>query len=129
LFVDALETTVLLARAHQSGEVLSLEQLRAVVKLPWEEMEFILDRLVACGWVAKLQDHGWILARDADSIPVIEIFQNFVIRSEAVFATDIESIRDLVSHIVTDSDKIINMTLAELAYGDETRKRSSKKAA
>lgn len=129
LFVDALETTVLLARSHQDGKVLSLEQLRSVVKLPWEEMEFILDRLVACGWVAKLQDHGWILARDADSIPVIEIFRNFVIRSEAIMATDIESIRELVSHIVSDSDKIIDMTLAEIAYQGQTRKRSNNKKA
>jgi len=126
LFVDALETTVLLARAHQSGEVLSLEQLRAVVKLPWEEMEFILDRLVACGWVAKLQGHGWILARDADSIPVIEIFRNFVIRAEAIMATDIESIRNLVSRIVEDSDSIMDMTLAEIAYAETAPKRRSK---
>jgi membrane protein len=129
LFVDALETTVLLARSHQNGEVLSLEQLRSVVKLPWEEMEFILDRLVACGWVAKLQGHGWILARDADSIPVIEIFRNFVIRSEAVMATDIESIRDLVSRIVKDSDDIIDMNLAEIAYLDQAPKQSVRKKA
>jgi membrane protein len=126
LFVDALETTVLLARAHRSGEVLSLEQLRAVVKLPWEEMEFILDRLVICGWVAKLQGHGWILARDADSIPVIEIFRNFVIRTEAIMATDIQSIRDLVSRIVKDSDDIIDMTLAEVAYAESAPKGRSK---
>jgi membrane protein len=126
LFVDALETTVLLARSHQNGEVLTLEQLRAVVKLPWEEMEFILDRLVICGWVAKLQGHGWILARDADKIPVIEIFRNFVIHSEAVMATDIESIRNLVTLVVKDSEDIIDMTLAEIAYGDMAPKSVSK---
>jgi membrane protein len=129
LFVDALETTVLLARAHQNGEVLTLEQLRGVVKLPWEEMEFILDRLVACGWVAKLQDHGWILARDADSIPVLEIFRNFVIRSEAVNSTDIEPIRALVSRVVKDSENIIDMTLAEIAYLTEQKPRRASKAA
>jgi membrane protein len=126
LFVDALETMVLLARAHAAGEVLTLEQLRSNVKLPWEEMEFILDRLVACGWAAKLHGNGWILARDADTIPVIEIFRNFVIRSEAILATDITPIRNLVARIVKDSDNIIDMTLAEIAYAESAPKRQGK---
>lgn len=128
LFVDALETVVLLARAHRSGEVLNLEQLRAVVKLPWEEMEFILDRLVAAGWVAKLQGNGWILARDADGILVIDVFRSFVIRAEAAMSTDEQPIRDLVAHIVKDSDDIINMTLAQIAYLGPIRGNVSKVA-
>ncbi len=128
LFVDALETTVLLARAHRGGDVMNLEQLRSIVKLPWEEMEFILDRLVACGWVAKLEGHGWILARDADGIPVIDIYRNFVIRAEAAMSTDLQAIRNLVSHIVKDSDEIIDMTLAEIAYLGPTHATASKAA-
>jgi membrane protein len=128
LFVDALETAALLARAHRSGEVLNLEQLRSVVKLPWEEMEFILDRLVSAGWAAKLQGNGWILARDADGIQVIDIYRSFVIRAEAAMATDEQPIRNLVARIAKDSDDIIDMTLAEIAYMGPTRSKASKAA-
>ena len=45
-------------------------------------------------------------------------------------ATDIESIQNLVSRIVKDSDDIIDMNLAEIAYlGPTHKQRVSKKAA
>ena len=91
-------------------------------------MEFILDRLVAAGWVAKLQGNGWILARDADGILVIDVFRSFVIRAEAAMSTDEQPIRDLVAHIVKDSDDIINMTLAQIAYLGPIRGNVSKVA-
>ena len=115
LFVDALETIVLLARAHQNGEVLNLEQLRTFVKLPWEEMEFILDRLVSAGWVAKLQGNGWVLARDAESIHAVEVLRSFVIHADAAMATDDQAIRKLVGRIVKSSESVVDMTLAEIA--------------
>ena len=115
LFVDALETIVLLARAHQSGEVLNLQQLRTIVQLPWEEMEFILDRLVTAGWVAKLQGNGWVLARDASSINVVDVLRSFVLHADAANATDDQSIRNLVTRIVKSSESVVDMTLAEIA--------------
>ncbi|UCD67907.1 MAG: YihY family inner membrane protein [Betaproteobacteria bacterium] len=128
LFVDALETIVLLARAHQTGEVLNLEQLRAFVKLPWEEMEFILDRLVAGGWVAKLQGNGWILARDADCIRAVEVLRSFVIHADAVNSTDDQAIRNLVGRIVKSSESVVNMTLADLAQLHAARSAATKAA-
>ncbi len=128
LFVDALETIVLLARAHQTGQVLNLEQLRTIVKLPWEEMEFILDRLVAAGWIAKLQGNGWVLARDAESIHVVEVLRSFVIHADAANATDDQAIRNLVGRIVKSSESVVDMTLAEIADLDRTRAAPSKAA-
>ncbi|NIO42131.1 MAG: YihY family inner membrane protein [Burkholderiales bacterium] len=128
LFVDALETIVLLARAHQTGEVMNLEQLRKIVKLPWEEMEFILDRLVAAGWVAKLQGNGWVLVRGADSIQVVDVLRSFVIHADAVNATDDQEIRNLVARIVKSSESVVDMTLAEVAHLDRTQPASSKAA-
>lgn len=128
LFVDALETIVLLARAHQTGEVLNLEQLRTIVKLPWEEMEFILDRLVAAGWVAKLQGNGWVLARDADGIHAVEVLRSFVIHADAAKATDDQAIRNLVARIVKSSEAVVDMTLAEIADLRPGRTASTKAA-
>jgi len=128
LFVDALETIVSLARAHQTGEVLNLQQLRTIVQLPWEEMEFILDRLVAAGWVAKLQGNGWVLARDAEGIQLADILHNFVIHPEASQATEDQEIRSLVGRVVKSADGVVDMTLAEIAGLDRVRAASSKAA-
>lgn len=128
LFVDALETIILLARAHRTGEVLNLEQLRTIVQLPWEEMEFILDRLVAAGWVAKLQGNGWIMSRDADGIHIVEILRSFVIHADAAKATEDEVIRKLVGRIVANAEDVVDMTLADLAFGSPARTGASKVA-
>jgi DNA-binding IscR family transcriptional regulator len=109
----------LLARAHRHGEVLNLEQLRTIVQLPWEEMEFILDRLVVAGWVAKLQGNGWVLARDADSINVVDVLRSFVIHADAANATDDQAIRNLVARIVKSSESVVDMTLTEIARLDK----------
>ncbi|MGD8477247.1 MAG: YihY family inner membrane protein [Burkholderiales bacterium] len=128
LFVDALETIVLLAKAHETGQVLNLQELRTIVQLPWEEMEFILDRLISAGWVAKLQGNGWVLARDADGIHVVDVLRSFVIHAEAANATDDQAIRDLVGRIVKSSESVVDMTLADIAGLGRTRAASSKAA-
>ncbi len=128
LFVDALETIVLLARAHQTGEVLNLEQLRTFVKLPWEEMEFILERLVAAGWVAKLQGNGWVLARDAETIHAVDVLHSFVIHADAALATEDQAIRKLVGRIVKSSESVVDMTLADIADLHPARPTSTRAA-
>lgn len=128
LFVDAVETIIQLARAHRNGEVLNLEQLRTIVQLPWEEMEFILDRLVLAGWVAKLQGNGWILARDAEGIQIVEILRSFVLHADAAQATEDEVIRRLVGRIVESAENVVDMTLADLAYARPARGAASKVA-
>ena len=100
----------------------NLAQLRAVVKLSWEEMEDILDALVAAGWVAKLQGNGCVLARDGSRIKVIDIYQRFVLDGEgANEATDEQAIRSLVSRLGRSAQDVADMTIAELFFGREGR--------
>jgi membrane protein len=121
-FVDALEILMMLARAHREGEVKNLEQMRMVVKLPWEEMEAILERLVGAGWVAKLQGNGWVLARDPGRIRVIDIYRHFVLDEyQANESTDEHSIHTLVSRLARSADDVADMTIAELFFGREGR--------
>lgn len=121
-FVDALEILMMLARAHREGEVKNLQELRTVVKLSWEEMEAILDRLVAAGWVAKLQGNGWVLARDASRIHVIDVYRKFVLDERgANEATDEPPIRNLISRLAESAEDVADMTLAELFFGREGR--------
>ena len=113
-FVEAVEILKLLYRAYADGRVLNLQQLRIAVKLSWEDAEAILDKLVAAGWVAKLQGNGWVLARDAGAIRVGEVFQMFVFGREAADVSEDSTLRRLVSSIAANVDGELDFSLKEL---------------
>ena len=113
-FVEAVEILKLLYRAYANGRVLNLQQLRIAVKLSWEDAEAILDKLVAAGWVAKLQGNGWVLARDAGAIRVGDVFQMFVFGREAADVSEDSGIRRLVSSIAANVDGELDFSLKEL---------------
>lgn len=127
-FVDALEIMAILLRAHREGQVKNLQQLRRIVKISWEGMEAILDRLVEAGWVAKLQGNGWVLARDAGRIRVIDIYRRFVFSEEAGLVTDEQMIRALATRIAKNSDDLLDMTIEQLFFAREARGASSRAA-
>lgn len=113
-FVEAVEILKLLYRAYADGRVLNLQQLRIAVKLSWEDAEAILDKLVAAGWVAKLQGNGWVLARDAGAIRVGDVFQMFVFGREAADVSEDSTIRRLVSSTAANVDGELDFSLKEL---------------
>jgi membrane protein len=113
-FVEAVEILKMLYRAYADGRVLNLQQLRIAVKLSWEDAEAILDKLVAAGWVAKLQGNGWVLARDAGSIRVGDVFQMFVFGREAADVSEDSTVRRLVSSIAANVDGELDFSLKEL---------------
>jgi membrane protein len=113
-FVEAVEILKMLYRAYGDGRVLNLQQLRIAVKLSWEDAEAILDKLVAAGWVAKLQGNGWVLARDATAIRVGDVFQMFVFGREAADVSEDSALRRLVSSIAANVDGELDFSLKEL---------------
>jgi membrane protein len=113
-FVEAVEMLKMLYRAYADGRVLNLQQLRIAVKLSWEDAEAILDKLVAAGWVAKLQGNGWVLARDAGAIRVGDVFQMFVFGREAADVSEDSTMRRLVSSIAANVDGELDFSLKEL---------------
>ena len=113
-FVEAVEILKMLYRAYADGRVLNLQQLRIAVKLSWEDAEAILDKLVAAGWVAKLQGNGWVLAREASAIRVGDVFQMFVFGREAADVSEDSALRRLVSSIAASVDGELDFSLKEL---------------
>jgi membrane protein len=113
-FVEALEILKLLYRAYQEGKVLNLQQLRLSLRLSWEDAEAILDKLVASGWVAKLQGNGWVLARDAGGIHVGDVFRVFVFGKEAGQVSEETAVKRLVSKLLSTLDDQLDLTLRDL---------------
>ena len=120
-FVEAVEILKMLCRAYVDGRVLNLQQLRMAVKLSWEDAETILDKLVAAGWVAKLQGNGWVLARDAGGIRVGDVFRMFVFGRDAADVSEDSTLRRLVSSIAGNVDGELDFSLKELLAGGGQR--------
>jgi membrane protein len=81
---DALGVLGALARAHERGDVLTLNGLARTQRLSPDRCDEILVRAATRGWVARTERDGWILARDAAQIQVSEVYRAFVYDADAV---------------------------------------------
>jgi membrane protein len=97
---EALRAFALLARAHVQGRVLSLNKLARELRTQPYRLEEVLVRAAARGWVARTEKDGWVLARDAASILVADVYREFVFDSAAVGVSEADlglSLQDFVA--------------------------------
>ena len=80
---DALDILGVLARAQDAGQVLPLTRIAAQAGVMPHRCELVLERCAGLGWVAKTEKDGWVLARDADTIRVADIYRAFVLDPES----------------------------------------------
>jgi membrane protein len=92
-FIDALHVLSLLARAQEKGGVVRLRRISKQLRLMPERCETVLERAARLGWTARTEKDGWLLARDADLLPVLEIYKAFAFNAETwqVSPTDLEA--------------------------------------
>lgn len=81
-FLDALQILRVLWEAHRTGDIVTVSHLHAVVKLPIDRIEAVLDEMSAVHWVGKVA-HGWTLLKDATKINVADAYRLFVFRTDA----------------------------------------------
>src|SRR5437764_8923902 len=81
---DALGVLGALARAHQEGRVVPLNTLAREYRILPDRCEQILERAAALGWAARTERDGWVLARDASTIQLAEIYRAFIFDADAV---------------------------------------------
>jgi membrane protein len=81
---EALGVLSELARAHQEGRVVPLNALARQLRILPDRCEQILERARALGWAARTERDGWVLARDAHTIQLAEIYRAFVFDADAV---------------------------------------------
>jgi membrane protein len=81
---DALAVLSELARAHEQGRTVGLNALAWKLRMLPERCEEILERAAALGWVARTERERWLLARDAASISVADIYRIFVFDADAL---------------------------------------------
>jgi membrane protein len=81
---EALGVLTTLARAHEEGRVVPLDTLARELRILPDRCEQILVRAAEHGWTARTERDGWVLARDAATIHLAEVYRAFVFDAEAV---------------------------------------------
>jgi membrane protein len=81
-FVDALLVLSVLARAQVEGGPVRLREISNRLRLMPHRCEAVLERAARRGWTVRTDKDGWVLARDADLLPVAQIYQAFAFDAE-----------------------------------------------
>ncbi|WP_024304250.1 YihY family inner membrane protein [Pseudogulbenkiania sp. MAI-1] len=81
-FLDALEVLLLLDGAQRDGVALTPVELRREVRVGYDELGLVLDKLARMGYAQRGQGDGWVLMKKLEAISLAELFQAFVYRSD-----------------------------------------------
>ena len=76
---EALDILGVLSGAQDDGKVLPLSFIASQARVMPERCEVVLERCAALGWAAKTERDSWVLARDADTIRVADVYRSFVL--------------------------------------------------
>jgi membrane protein len=81
-FMDALAVLAVLARAQDQGKAVRLRQISNEVRLMPHRCEAALERAARLGWVVRSERDAWVLARNADTLNVAELYKAFAFDAE-----------------------------------------------
>jgi len=113
---DALAVLGALARAQERGEVESLTRLARRIRRMPHRCEQVLERCAALGWVVNTERDGWLLAREADSIRVADVYRAFVLQPEAL-SGEAAPLSEHWKHVESD----LSMNLKEIGRREAVR--------
>ena len=112
-FLEAVRLMRLLYEAHHTGRVPQTEALRVSLRLPLDEVEMLLERLAAPGWVAPTMGDGWVLARDVAEIRLADVYREFVFRADLAEGVE-PSFEALVGQLTRDAHESLSTSLEAL---------------
>jgi len=112
-FLDAVEVLLMLDAAQEQGCSLTPLQLRQQVKIGYDELGLVLDKLAQHGYVQKGQRDGWVLMKKLSTLALSELFQLFVYRADLANDDAIgQGVEDLLSSV---TERLQHVTLEDFA--------------
>jgi len=85
---EALGALSILVRAHAEGRAVPLNAIAYELRTQPYRVEEVLVRAAASGLVARTEKDAWVLARDADSIRIADLYHQFVFDSAKLGIAD-----------------------------------------
>ncbi len=112
-FLDAVEVMLMLDAAQKEGRPLSPVQMRQQVKIGYDELGLVLDRLARQGYVQKGPRDGWVLMKKLPAVTLSELFQLFVYRADLGRDDDIgQGVEELLGPV---TERLQDVTLDDFA--------------
>ncbi len=84
--LDALRVLQLMSSGLQQGKVMTFPELSKVLRVGYDSLEEILDRLEGANMVSKTEGQGWLMMRDANHIRASELLRLFVLDRGSLLA-------------------------------------------
>jgi len=112
--LDAVRLLRLLYQAHGKGLVPTTGELRAALRMPWEECEALLERLGKLGWAVPAAGERWVLGRDVGQVTLAEVYREFVFDADAHARAGWEGYEAAVARLAAEAQAELDMTLESL---------------
>jgi membrane protein len=112
--LDAVRVLRLLYDAHAKGMVPTTAELRAALKMPWEDCEAMLLQLSDAGWVAAAAGERWVLSRDVGRIRLSDLYREFVFNPDSELARGKHGYEDALARVTEDIHHGLQMSLKDL---------------
>jgi DNA-binding IscR family transcriptional regulator len=77
--LDALRVLRAMTEGLRDGRVHTLPELSRSLRLAYDTLEEILDKLASAGMVGRTTGEGWLMRRDASHIRTAELLRLFVL--------------------------------------------------
>lgn len=104
-FMDAAAVLSVLARAQDRGGAVRLAQISSELRLMPHRCEAALERAARLGWTARTVRDSWVLARDADSIRIADLYRAFAFDAETWGFDEAERKRTLREYATLEKEK------------------------
>ncbi len=112
-FREALGMLLALARAQRGSELLNTGQISKRTLLTGEQVQHLLVRAIACGWVARTVGDRYGLVIDAERLLVADIYRAFFDAGVAVpGAADVAG--PILERLSAQADRSLNRSLKQL---------------
>ncbi len=105
-FYHALQILQALFYSLETGELMNVPKLRKNLRLGIEDIEDVLQRLSAAGWVRKAAGEGWVMSRDPALLTVADVYRLFVFDPQ-------------LAHLTMDNSRIPETLLLNLLEKEE----------
>lgn len=84
--LDALRVLRMMSAGLQQGKVMTFHELSKTLRLGYDSLEAILERLESADMVRKTEGQGWLMMRDASHIRASELLRLFVLDRASLLA-------------------------------------------
>ena len=110
----ALHILRVLYLAQRGGEAISLQRLQREVHLGFDDLEEILERLSAAGWVHRIAGNRWILSIDPDQVRVADVYRYFVFSPSQLVGDKQTELNEFLGKADASLEVSMNVSLKEL---------------